>query len=43
MLFVISGMVYGFLQKHIDINIFKISKILTSVILIVMFTVLGYH
>ena len=43
MLFAVSGVVYGLLKKDIESKLYNIFRILSSVILIVMFTVLGYH
>ena len=43
MLFMVSGMVYGYLKKNSESNLYNIFRILSSVILIVMFTLLGYH
>ena len=43
MLFVVSGVVYGYLKRNSESKLYKIFRILSSVILIVMFTVLGYH
>ena len=43
MLFTVSGVVYGLLKKDTESKLSNIFRILSSVILIVMFTVLGYH
>jgi p-aminobenzoyl-glutamate transporter AbgT len=43
MLFVVSGMVYGHFSKNSESKLYNIFRIISSVILIVMFTVLGYH
>ena len=43
MLFGVSGVVYGLLKKDTESKLNNIFRIQSSVILIVMFTVLGYH
>ena len=43
MLFAVSGVVYGLLKKDTESKLYNIFRILSSVILIIMFTVLGYH